>query len=239
MSNSLWQKFFGPDRGSRALTISSPAAGGFHRGKKGMILLNSKRLAIAALAGTAVVAGVAMAPGGRDLVSGTGTDLMSMLSARSPGVRSEGAVTTKGPRMAALSQPAAPRRHAAAVVPPAAIPAASAPVALAAPAAVAPVAPIAPAVAAAPVYAAAPAFIPGPGGGSTLLPLPVILPGGGDDDVTITPPSPTPAIPEPGTWLMMIVGFGILGTALRRRRRIEAELGKSGRSLATAPGAGG
>jgi hypothetical protein len=29
----------------------------------------------------------------------------------------------------------------------------------------------------------------------------------------------TAAVPEPATWLMMISGFGVLGMALRRRRR--------------------
>ncbi len=31
------------------------------------------------------------------------------------------------------------------------------------------------------------------------------------------------AAPEPGTWLMMILGFGFLGSTLRRRRRAERE----------------
>ena len=33
------------------------------------------------------------------------------------------------------------------------------------------------------------------------------------------PPPPPPPVPEPGTWMMMTVGFGLVGTALRRRRR--------------------
>jgi hypothetical protein len=40
------------------------------------------------------------------------------------------------------------------------------------------------------------------------------------DDVTfgsVTPP--TGAVPEPGTWAMMLMGFGAVGTAMRRRRR--------------------
>jgi hypothetical protein len=34
--------------------------------------------------------------------------------------------------------------------------------------------------------------------------------------------SPVAAIPEPGTWAMLIAGFGLVGLALRRRREIEA-----------------
>ncbi|GAO40160.1 hypothetical protein SCH01S_45_00030 [Sphingomonas changbaiensis NBRC 104936] len=36
---------------------------------------------------------------------------------------------------------------------------------------------------------------------------------------TFTPP---PSVPEPATWAMMIGGFGLLGTAVRRRRRTGA-----------------
>jgi PEP-CTERM motif len=37
-----------------------------------------------------------------------------------------------------------------------------------------------------------------------------------------TGPVVVPAIPEPATWLMMITGFGLVGSALRRRRRAGA-----------------
>lgn len=33
----------------------------------------------------------------------------------------------------------------------------------------------------------------------------------------------TPAVPEPGTWLMMLVGFGAVGAALRRRPALRAQ----------------
>ena len=33
--------------------------------------------------------------------------------------------------------------------------------------------------------------------------------------------TPTPAIPEPSTWAMMISGFGLAGAALRRRNRLQ------------------
>jgi hypothetical protein len=37
---------------------------------------------------------------------------------------------------------------------------------------------------------------------------------------TASLPTVTPTIPEPATWTMMIVGFGVVGMTLRRRRRI-------------------
>lgn len=74
-------------------------------------------------------------------------------------------------------------------------------------------------------------IIGGPGGGSSGS-----LPGGGGavtPSPTPTPtatspvvPTPTPttppvtAVPEPATWFMMIAGFGFVGGALRRRRRL-------------------
>ena len=33
-------------------------------------------------------------------------------------------------------------------------------------------------------------------------------------------PSPSAVVPEPGTWALMICGFGLAGSALRRRRRL-------------------
>jgi hypothetical protein len=63
----------------------------------------------------------------------------------------------------------------------------------------------------------------GLGAGAALLAIPaaaaVLAPGGGGGGSTVTAPDTVPAIPEPGTWLMMIVGFGILGSWLRRQRR--------------------
>lgn len=37
-------------------------------------------------------------------------------------------------------------------------------------------------------------------------------------DLNLTP-NPNPVIPEPATWLMLIIGFGVIGAALRQRRR--------------------
>ncbi|UTW53908.1 choice-of-anchor L family PEP-CTERM protein [Kordiimonas sp. SCSIO 12610] len=41
---------------------------------------------------------------------------------------------------------------------------------------------------------------------------------------TITPPTANVgAVPEPATWIMMIIGFGVAGLTLKRRRRFEEE----------------
>ncbi|MBW8296167.1 MAG: PEPxxWA-CTERM sorting domain-containing protein [Sphingopyxis sp.] len=33
------------------------------------------------------------------------------------------------------------------------------------------------------------------------------------------------AVPEPGTWAMMLVGFGVIGAAMRNRRRAKRSVG--------------
>jgi hypothetical protein len=48
------------------------------------------------------------------------------------------------------------------------------------------------------------------------LPPSVEQPGGGG--VVLLPPSYSPAVPEPGSWAMMIAGFGLVGMAFRQRR---------------------
>ena len=37
------------------------------------------------------------------------------------------------------------------------------------------------------------------------------------------PPPPPPVVPEPGTWATMLLGFGLTGWMMRRRRRTERE----------------
>ena len=39
-----------------------------------------------------------------------------------------------------------------------------------------------------------------------------------DDGFKLTAINVTPAVPEPGTWGMMLIGFGAMGVSLRRRR---------------------
>jgi len=69
-----------------------------------------------------------------------------------------------------------------------------------------------------------PAFSGVPGGGSN--------PGGGGPIVTNNPPGgpnvPPPGIvPEPGTWLQLVLGFGVIGMMMRGRwGRVDAEEGE-------------
>ena len=44
------------------------------------------------------------------------------------------------------------------------------------------------------------------------------------DDISLTGPSPAGAVPEPGTWAMLLAGLGAAGAALRSRRRSAAAL---------------
>jgi hypothetical protein len=39
-------------------------------------------------------------------------------------------------------------------------------------------------------------------------------------DLTLPADAPTVAVPEPASWIMMVAGLGLLGTMLRRRRRL-------------------
>lgn len=177
-----------------------------------------KRLILAA-GGAVAIASAALFMSGVTPVSIPGTaDLAALMKERSPGAREKGALSKK----ARIAAPALAAKKAL-------------PVAAAAP----PVAPTPAMVAPAPVgtlpaAAAAPAaLVPAASGGFVPLMLPLLLPGGDDDTTIITPPGgpvtppveeppPPPPIPEPSTWLMMISGFGLLGFALRRRRKAAA-----------------
>ena len=44
------------------------------------------------------------------------------------------------------------------------------------------------------------------------------------DNAAVPPPTPG-AVPEPGTWAMMLLGFGVVGGALRARRRVSVSYG--------------
>lgn len=70
-----------------------------------------------------------------------------------------------------------------------------------------------------------------PGGGSVIVP-PGTSVGPGNPPTPTEPTTPTiptnpvGAVPEPGTWALMLLGFGLCGAAMRRRR--PSRLGTSG-----------
>lgn len=71
---------------------------------------------------------------------------------------------------------------------------------------------------------------PPPGGGGGIVVPPQAPPGGGggvtppeapppETPPPETPPEHPPAVPEPGTWATLLLGFGLTGWMIRRRRR--------------------
>ncbi|WP_395622028.1 PEPxxWA-CTERM sorting domain-containing protein [Sphingomonas daechungensis] len=150
---------------------------------------------------------------------------LAMMSERSPGDRAKAELTkTKmhaavaAPRQRALpkvAQPELPKEFVAAIAPP--------------------VPTVADVPTSAPLSSIGPLLltpgVPG-GGGGILVPNP---PGGGGGTpgtpgTPETPPenpppenpppeNPPPAVPEPGTWATMLLGFGLTGMMIRRRRR--------------------
>lgn len=178
------------------------------------------------LAGAVLLIGVGSRAGGSggiggSAAGGTGSrDPMAVLATRSPGARAPGALAQTKPRLASTARPRP------------------------APGAAAPSQRVLPAVRSRPVASLAdrPLNLSGPAFALAGLPgdLPGIgglppqgpgfgVPGSGCDAVpgfagapnlpgAANPPgSPGPPIPELATWLMMIVGLGVAGHALRRR----------------------
>lgn len=203
----------------------------------------SKRVVLGLGGGLAAAASAALFMNGTTNIRIPGaSDLAAMLQERSPGARAEGALAKKAPMMAAAAPARVPQKQVlpAAVAPPAAAPAAAALTPAPVPISALPAAAVLPAV----VPAGTSSFLPG------LLPLPLVFGDGGSSTTTIvnnvpptptppgeTPPPPAPPIPEPGTWLMMISGFGLLGLALRRRRRLSALKVEDGARIAAYPAA--
>jgi hypothetical protein len=139
-------------------------------------------------------------------------DLVELLDQRSPGARSAAELTkTKHPSEAVTgSERIVPTNLAEVLAPPPPAPALAEvdihapPLVLELPSALPP------------EMVLLPAVIP-PGGG------PIPPPGGGGPPSSPPPPPPPsppppPALPEPGTWMTMILGFGLVGALLRRDR---------------------
>jgi hypothetical protein len=165
---------------------------------------------------------------------GTAQNLLAMLDARSPGERAKGALTaTKVKKVAALAPheralgkiirpaPTPPAEFVQAITPPApkeVIPVAAPPVALG---------DVIPPVAAPPLGGGGGTGIfitPPPGGGTPGSPGSPGSPGTPGTPETPSVPSVPPAVPEPATWLMMLLGFGFVGSAMRRAKAVLPEL---------------
>lgn len=151
-----------------------------------------------------------------------------MLLGRSPGERAAGALANlKHKRIAAPHERALPRVRK--TVPPsplaAIVGAPATPIApvTGAPAAGTPLYNVVnappPTVAEAPPPTVFPAMPPPPGGGFIVPPVitqvPPVTPPGSPPP---PPPPPPPAVPEPGSWAMMLIGFATIARALRRVR---------------------
>lgn len=204
-----------------------------------------KKMLVAAAAGVVVTAGAgAYFTDGATAMTSKGVNLLDAMRDRSPGSRSAGALSNKGQTAGAPAQTVAN--------------AATQPSARALPKTRVRVAPPVAAAAGVPAAAGSPAiggtppattlasippgsagsggglglppggggFIPAPGGGGGGTPDPgtgTPPPVGGE-----APPVAAPAVPEPQTWLMMIIGFGLLGSVLRRRRTSTAYVSNEG-----------
>ena len=153
---------------------------------------------------------------GRQIGNGA-QSVAQLFAARSPGERAAGLLASlKGRRLPALHERALPKvrkpgspLYAAVVPPPAMPPIIPVPPAAAAPlfntVAAAPVPPPAETVTGPPFFGPPPGLPGGPG---------LVFP------PQITPPGPpvTPPVPEPTTWAMTLLGFALIGRALKRSR---------------------
>ena len=164
--------------------------------------------------------------------------LAELLDQRSPGTRTAGVLTkTKLGRSVladrlAAPKPVVPKNLAEVLAPPVS---ALAPTDLDVPVAeLAPVLPPPPGAILLPPPGGG-VFVPPPGGGVVTPPGGGGTPPGGGGGTPPGPPDtppdvPPPAIPEPGTWMTMILGFGLIGWSLRRDRAY-APASSAGRAL--------
>ena len=160
--------------------------------------------------------------GGADLAQAAvsrAKSLVDLLDQRSPGARTEAELTkTKQAKEALADRETAvvPKNLAEVLAPP--VPALI-PVDIDT---AAPITELASALPPGIILAPPPGGIETPPGGGVITP-----PGGGGHTPPPPPPPPPPPLPEPGTWMTMILGFGLIGWVLRRekaagRRRLTA-----------------
>jgi hypothetical protein len=184
---------------------------------------------LAVLAATALGSASMLGHGMLTAAATAAQQAADMIAERSPGLRTRAEMTKGKPRLfAERTAEALPRTRTPAK---AAVPAAAAvpaPAGIGGPAEVLPPALLAPTT----VVPAAPGggiVIGDAGPGFGLLPPgPGLVIGGGGGGLVIAPPGASPEtppaappapIPEPSSWAMLILGFGALGGALRRRTR--------------------
>ena len=165
-------------------------------------------------------------------VQALGNTVADILAGRSPGERAAGALASlKHKRLPVLHQRALPKIRrpasplagivAAPAVPPIAIPPSQTPLYNVVNGTPTPV----PVVATAPLPGGGPPVVfpgitPPPGGGGGIIIPPIV------EVPPVTPPvippviPPTiPGVPEPASWAMMLLGFALIGQAIRRDRR--------------------
>ena len=150
--------------------------------------------------------------------------LLDLLDERSPGERTAGELTKTKSALADEERPTIVPKNLAEVLAPPALEVASADIGT--PPAALPTVPPSPPGA---------FLLPPPGGGVGGNPPPgggvIVPPGGGGNpppgppnqppgppDQPPGPPDQPPPLPEPGTWMTMILGFGIVGWKMRRNR---------------------
>jgi len=197
-----------------------PKPHGFRIGRRGGLAIVG--IGAAAALSVATISnpwlGRAVHQGISDSLHGVET-VAAMLADRSPGARPESALANlKHKRQAALHERGLPKIRAP-YGPPTAYEALATP----------PIAPIAP-LPQAPLFATIaglpPVVPPGNGGGAGGPPILSNIPGPGGGGgfsppgVLATPQAPptlAEAVPEPASWAMMLLGFALMGRALRRR----------------------
>ena len=214
------------------------ASGRARRAKRAAARRRRQMLLGGAIAFTAVIAAplsVASYLGVESSIPGvtSAKSFLAMMAERSPGDRTKAELTrtkqrTAAPKQRALGKvtpPAPPKEFVEAIAPPPPK-VTDVPLAMAAPTTLGPLL-IAPSTPGGSGIVIPPSAPPGGGGGPTpppgeepppTEPPPTEPPLPPEVPVEPTPTSP-PVVPEPGTWATMLLGFGLTGILMRRRRR--------------------